>query len=271
MDVWSAEVVDTRSDFEQERDALLGLLAGLPGERWSSATSAGAWLVKDVALHLIDGDLTRLSAERDADRTGLLPDAGSGAEFAELLAAKNERWLHATRYLSARTTRELLTFSTAQVAAWTRVADLRAPKRVTWASAEPVPCWLDLAREFTETWVHHQQVRHAVGLPTDATRLPTVLRTFVWALPHQYRVHAPVGTQVEVDLDSGGSWTLTSSGTGHWSLDSSSGPPADASVRFASEAAWRSFVGQPVTNEEVTRIGPRALTDPVLRVRAIIA
>ena len=270
VDVWSAAVVDTRPEFEQERDALLALLAELPDERWASATSAGTWLVKDIALHLLDGDLTRLSAGRDGDSTGLLPNTGSDAEFAKLLAAKNERWLLATRYLSARVTRDLLTSSTAQLVIWTRAADLRAPKRVTWASDEPVPCWLDLARELTETWVHHQQIRHAVGLCTDSTRLPTVLRTFAWALPHHYRVHAPIGTQVEVDLDSGGVWSLTSSGAGQWSLESSSGSAGAASVRFTGEAAWRSFVGQHLPDNEVTTSGPRTLTEPVLQVRAII-
>jgi hypothetical protein len=59
----------------------------------------------------------------------LLPTTRSDAEFAKLLAAKNERWLIATRYLSARVTRDLLTSSTAQVVVWTRAADLRVPQR----------------------------------------------------------------------------------------------------------------------------------------------
>jgi hypothetical protein len=122
VDVWSAAIVDTRRDFEHERDALLALLAALPDERWTSATSAGQWRVKDIALRLLDGDLTGLSAGRDGDPTGLLPDTDSSAQFAELLAAKNEQWLIATRYLSARITRDLLKFSTAQVAAWTHAA-----------------------------------------------------------------------------------------------------------------------------------------------------
>ena len=135
---------------------------------------------------------------------------------------------------------------------------------------EPVPGWLDLAREFTETWVHHQQIRHALGLATDPTRLPTVLRTFVWALPHQYRVHALAGTRVAIDLSSGGCWNLTSTGERRWSLDRTSGSTAAASVTFTNEAAWRSFVGQPLPHGEVTCTGPSALTEPVLRVRAII-
>jgi hypothetical protein len=141
---------------------------------------------------------------------------------------------------------------------------------VSWASDEPVPAWLDLAREFTETWVHHQQIRHALGLATDPTRLTAVLRTFVWALPHQHRVLALTGTRVEIDLSSGGSWNLTSTGDRRSSLDRTAGSTATASVTFTNEAAWRSFVGQSLPDGEVICAGPSALTEPVLRVRAIV-
>jgi hypothetical protein len=227
-------------------------------------------LVKDLVLHLVDGDLTRLSAARDGDPTGLLPMTASDAEFGLLLAMKNEQWLVATRHLSSRVACDLLASSTEQVVAWTSRSDLRAPARVTWASDQPVPGWLDLAREFTETWVHHQQVRHAIGLPTDATRLATVLRTFVWALPCQYQAPGPVGMCVEVGLGCGGTWYLTSEDLGRWSLDSSPRSAPAASVRFTSEAAWRSFVGQPLPDGGVNATGAPTLTEPILRVRAII-
>lgn len=270
MDVWSVAAVDTRPEFERERGDLLALLASLSDGAWASSTSAGAWLVKDIALHLVDGDLTRLSAVRDGDRSGLLPIDSSERQSAEMLAAKNERWVIATRHLSPRVTCDLLSFTTGQVVAFCETADLRAPTRVSWASDEPVPAWLDLAREFTETWVHHQQIRYAVGLATDAARLPAVLRTFVWALPHQYRVRAPVGTELAVDLDSGGCWRLINADGQRWSLGQASGSAPAATIKFTAEAAWRSFVGQPLPDDEVTATGPAALTDPVLRVRAII-
>jgi len=50
-----------------------------------------------------------------------------------------------------------------------------------------VPTWLDFGREFTETWVHHQQVREATGHSSSTARLPDALGIFVWAFQHQYR------------------------------------------------------------------------------------
>jgi hypothetical protein len=39
---------------------------------------------------------------------------------------------------------------------------------VTWAGPEPAPIWLDIAREYTERWLHQAQVR-------DATRNPPLV------------------------------------------------------------------------------------------------
>jgi hypothetical protein len=47
---------------------LIALLRGLAQEDWSRPTVAGAWTVKDVAAHLLDVQLRRLSAQRDGAR-----------------------------------------------------------------------------------------------------------------------------------------------------------------------------------------------------------
>jgi uncharacterized protein (TIGR03083 family) len=270
MDVWSVPPTDTRTLFDEDRRDLLSLLEQLTADQWTAPTPAAGWTVKDIALHLLDGDLGRLSRERDGDTTGLLPHDLPMSVFAAALNEKNERWLHATRQLSPRVIRDLLAYSTRQVREWTADADLLAPTRVSWASDEPVPGWLDLAREMTETWVHHQQIRAAVGLETSTDRLPTVLRTFVWAFPHQYRAPAVPGTTVVVDLDVGGRWSLVAAAEGRWSLHEGAVADPAAQVSFTAEAAWRSFTGAATPPGGITRTGPRELTDPALAVRGII-
>jgi uncharacterized protein (TIGR03083 family) len=271
MDLWAAPTMDTRTQFRVERNDLLTLLDELPLAQWTASTPAEGWTVKDVALHLLDGDLGRLSRDRDGDATGLLPVSDDLGTFASLLADKNQRWLDGTRQLSPRVVRELLAFSTAQVSEWTTRADLRAARRVTWASEAPVPAWLDLARELTETWVHHQQIRAAVGHGTSTRRLPLVLRTFVWALPHQYRVAADEGTTVDIDLDTAGRWHLVAEGASNWTLEEGAAASPAAAVEFTAEAAWRSFTGAALPPHGVHQSGPLALTGPVLDVRGIIS
>lgn len=270
MDVWSVSPLDTRGLFDEERRDLLVLLDRLTADQWAAASPAEGWTVKDVALRLLDGDLGRLSRERDGDTTGLLPHGGPAATFAAALDAKNQRWLEAARQLSTRVTLELLAQSTRQVQEWVAGADLLGPTRVSWASDDAVPAWLDLARELTETWVHHQQINAAIGLGTSTDRLSTVLRTFVWALPHQYRVAAPPGTAVVIDLDIGGQWRLVAGDAGRWMLHEGAVADSAACVGFTAEAAWRSLTGAVIPRDGITRTGPSQLTDPVLDVRAII-
>lgn len=53
--------------------------------------------------------------------------------------------------------------------------------------------WLDAAREYTEFWVHQQQVRDAVGRPgANSGRLTwPVVDTFLRAVPHALRHLSP--------------------------------------------------------------------------------
>lgn len=271
MDLWSVSAMDTRVLFRDDRGDLLGLLEELSPAQWSAPTPAEGWTVKDVALHLVDGDLGRLSRDRDGDVTGLLPQSDDLASFATALAAKNQRWLDGTRQLSPRIIRDLLNYSTAQVNEWTTGANLSAASRVSWASDTSVPAWLDLARHLTETWVHHQQIRIAIGRDTSTGRLPTVLHTFVWALPHQYRVTAAPETAVEIDLDIGGRWHLVTERPGHWSLEEGAAANPAAVICFTADAAWRSFTGAAIPTGGVRQTGPPELTHPVLDVRGIIA
>ena len=60
---------------------------------------------------------------------------------------------------------------------------------VAWAGDKQSPNWFDIAREYTEKWLHQQHIREAVGQPVlDERRwLFPVLDTFMRALPHVYR------------------------------------------------------------------------------------
>ncbi|HVH93912.1 MAG TPA: maleylpyruvate isomerase N-terminal domain-containing protein [Nocardioidaceae bacterium] len=172
--------------FRQERSDLLALLDELSPRQWAAPSAAGGWTVKDIVLHLLDGDLGRLSRGRDGDLTGQLRVERSDS-LANALAAKNDRWIQATRQFSPRVIRDLLLHSTGQIDEWTSQADTLKPAHVSWASDDPVPTWLDFGREFTETWVHHQRVREATGHSSSTARLPDALGIFVWAFQHQYR------------------------------------------------------------------------------------
>ena len=271
MQIVEAPVQDVRPLMAEEQASLLSLLASLQDADWAAPTEAGRWTVKDVALHLLDGDLGQLSRGRDGDHSGLLDTSGGYRQFVAALDAKNQRWVDGASVLSHRVIRELLAWSSEQVQQYYASVDLHEPSIVSWASDDPLPRWFDLAREFTERWAHQQHIRDAVGKPGTHDRfLPEVVRTFVWAFPHQYRPEAEPGTTVHLDFGTGGSWILTRD-AGAWVLDEGAAHHPAASLRMPAQLAWRQLTGLPVLAGQYVTAGDDSLVSPLLEVRGIIA
>ena len=81
MSLDETPVRDVRPLMAEEQASLLALLASLQDADWAAPTEAGRWTVKDVALHLLDGDLGQLSRGRDGDHAGLLDSSGDYRQF----------------------------------------------------------------------------------------------------------------------------------------------------------------------------------------------
>src|SRR4051794_8080203 len=62
--------IDTTELFAPLHAELIGLLRRLTPSEWARPTVAPAWSVRDVAAHLLDTSLRRLSAERDGHLLG---------------------------------------------------------------------------------------------------------------------------------------------------------------------------------------------------------
>ncbi len=106
---------------------------------------------------------------------------------------------------------------------WASLDLERTGEAVSWAApAAPAPVWLDVAREYTEYWVHQQQVRDAVSRPgADDERLAVaVTDTFLRAVPHALRHVSPQqGTCVQIVVTGPGGGDGRSSGgpaPGRW-------------------------------------------------------
>ena len=272
MNLYDVPAVDVRPLLIDERTDLLRFMRSLAPAEWALSSAAPGWSVKDLALHLLDDDLGWLSRGRDGDRTGLLSVSEHGA-FVEALAAKNQRWIDGAHGLSAPVIIGLLEWAGREMDTYYSTMDLTADGHVGWASDDRVPIWFDIAQDLTERWVHQMQMREAVGRVEGCadTYRPTVLRTFVWALPHQYRVDASPGATVQVDLTSGGSWHLTCDGFMHWSLGEGVVDQPDAQAVFSDDAGWRWLTGASLPPQGVLLRGSAILTEPLLGVRGILA
>ncbi len=262
--------VDVRPELAAERRELLHLLDSLTADEWAAPSAAPGWTVRDLALHLLDDDLGWLSRGRDEDTSSYLHERGDALVTA--LAAKNQRWIDGARGLSSQVLVDLLDWSGRQMDAYYSTMDLGGHGEVTWAGEDAVPAWFDICQDLTERWVHQMQIREAIGRVEDyaARYLPLVLRTFVWAFPHQYRANAPEGTTVRLDLGAGGVWTLTRADDASWTLDEGAPAHPDASATFGDDAGWRSLTGGSVPAGGVALDGPATLVEPLLQVRGIL-
>ncbi|GAA2888196.1 hypothetical protein GCM10020220_092990 [Nonomuraea rubra] len=140
-------------------------MRGLEPADWARATVCPGWDVHDVVAHVLNDYMRRLSGARDGYSGAVFADDETLPAF---LARTNEEFVRAARQLSPRLMIELLEQLGPQLDAVWAARDLEAPAglNVSWAATDvDSPCWLDVGREYTEFWVHQQQVRDAVSRP----------------------------------------------------------------------------------------------------------
>ncbi|MGH2722457.1 MAG: maleylpyruvate isomerase family mycothiol-dependent enzyme, partial [Actinomycetota bacterium] len=267
--------------FRPDRDALVDLLRGLDAGQWDLPTVCEGWSVKDVALHVLGGDLGNIAGRRDG-LWALQPEPGE--TMGVFIGRINRQWVEAARRMTPRLIVELLEWSGPRLFEHLEQLDpMGTSGEVSWAAPGPAPVWLDVAREYTERWLHQQHIRDAVGVPgqRDSGFLGPVVATFVHALPMALKdAAAPAGSRLQVDVrgEGGGTWTVVRAGDDGplrgWELRAGSeGDPA-ASVSMDTDTAWRLLtlgLDEEAAAARVRQAGDATLTRCALRAVAIIA
>jgi uncharacterized protein (TIGR03083 family) len=259
---------------------LLELLRSLSPADWQRPTLARQWTVKDVAAHLLDGNLRTLSMLRDGHFAAAPEDPSYGGIVA-YLNALNADWVRAARRLSPAVLIGLLEQSGAEYTAFLASLGPWAPATfaVGWAGEAESLNWFHIARDYTEKWHHQQQMQVAVGGPGLLTKelFGPFIETLLRGLPHAYRaVAAPVGTVVQVRIDTaiGGLWQLAKTAEA-WQLQ----PPATSTASAAEvimrpEVAWQLFTKGMRPDEarpQVQMLGNQALGEAALHLLAVMA
>jgi uncharacterized protein (TIGR03083 family) len=258
---------------------LIELLRCLRHDDWSRPTLAKEWTVKDIAAHLLDGNVKRLSMQRDGSVGVAAPNVDRYESLVAFINRNNAEWVQAARRISPRLLIDLLEITSKQVFDFFRELDPFAPALwpVAWAGEDQSPNWFDIAREYTERWHHQQQIRLALdrsGISDRQLYFP-VLDTFMRGLPHAFRfVQAREGTTVEVEItgEAGGSWFLERCDAS-WRL-SVPNPKPEATLRLDQELAWQVFtkaVNRQMAAQQVEATGDRALAEQVLSLVAVLA
>jgi uncharacterized protein (TIGR03083 family) len=270
-------VPDCAALFRPLHAELMALLRGFAPADWDRPTVAGAWTVRDVAAHLLDGDLRYLAVTRDGHVAPPAVPILGPADVARHVHAQNATAVAWARRLSPRTLIELHADVGPRVADVVERldSDAAATFGVSWAGEMTSSTRFDVAREYTERWHHQQQVRDATGAPLllDDRWLLPLLATAVRALPPRYAdVAAPPGTAVGFIVGDAFGCHVARDVAG-WTLRAGVPDGAAATVSANRDAAWRLFFNalpDPVRAPGIAVHGDAALAAPLLAARAIV-
>ena len=225
---------------------LIELLRMLTPKDWEKPTISPKWKVKDVAAHLLDTHLRKLSIARDR-YVAEAPVIQTAADLATFVDRLNQEGVTLFRRLSPPVLISLVELASTESAKYHQSLDSFATAAfpVSWAGEETSLNWFDTARELTERWHHQQQIRLAVdrpGIMTPELYHP-VLDCFMRALPYAYRnIPADIATLLQFDIagDCGGTWCLQREAD-CWKLENPRVDKATSRVTIPQEIAWRVF------------------------------
>jgi len=258
---------------------LIELLKSLSLQEWQKQTIAKLWKVKDVAAHLLDGNIRILSMLRD-DYFGEKVDVKSYQDLVDFLNGLNADWVKAMKRVSP-TMLILLHESTGKLYC-DYYASLdpfgKSGFAVDWAGESESKNWMHIAREYTEKWLHQQQIRDAVGKPGLMTRefYYPFIDIFMLALPHTYRdVHAENGTSIKLTIttDLGGSWLLNRVDA-KWKVEKSYTKNTSTEISIDPDIAWKLFSKSLRPHEiknKITITGDQQLGEVALTMVSVMA
>jgi len=259
-------------------ERLIDLLSSLTPSEWDLKTIVPLWRVRDVAAHLLDTILRKLSMVRDSCYVESV-SIRSPEDVITLVNRLNREGVTVYRRLSPKVLIGMMKEACEQSARFHESLDpfLPAAFAVSWAGEESSLNWFDTARELTERWHHQQQIRLATNRPGIMTPelYHPVLDCFVRGLPHVYRgVDTPLGTLLllEISGECGGQWFLSKESAG-WHFVKPTDREWASRVSIPQELAWRVFtkgIDRDSARSQIEVNGDRDLGEKVLQLTAIV-
>lgn len=257
---------------------LIELLSSLNASEWDLPTVAPKWTVRDVAAHLLDTALRKLSIGRDRCFVEKA-EIHSDQELIAFINRINREGVTVYRRLSPPVLTQLMQLACGQAADYYESLDPFAQSAigVSWAGEVKSLVWFDNARELTERWHHQEQIRLATKRP--GIQIPElyhpVLDTFLRGLPHAYRdVAAETGTALLIEIagECGGKWCLVKREVG-WSFVSELPAAIASHIVIPQSIAWRIFtkgIERESARSQVVITGKKELPEHVLQLVAIV-
>jgi len=258
---------------------LIELLKSLSSEDWKKPTLAKLWSVKDVAAHLLDGNLRVLALAQNY--TGDPPSQiHSYRDLVEYLNNLNADWVKAMKRVSPATLIELLEVTQQPVIDYYHSLELwsPAPFAVSWAGEHESQNWFHIAREYTERWHHQQQIREAVGKQgiMEKEFFSPLINTFMMALPYAYRDTVTADktiVSVKVNGPSLEEWKIIYRHQ-QWNFISDTISTPAVAIEMSGNTSWKLFtkaLPEAIAIEKIQITGNQELGKPILKMVSVMA
>lgn len=280
--------IDVLHLFPLLNQELISFLKELSPEDWQKQTVARQWKVKDVAAHLLDGNFRRIALHRD----GWMAQPGrpieSYKDLVDYLNDLNADWVKATKRLSPQLLVDLLDSTNEEVYRLFSRLDPFAESvfPVSWAGENVSYNWFDIAREYTERWLHQQQIRDALndrGIMTKQFYYP-FLDIFMHAWPVTMKEEGDESTVLRAVIkgEGGGEWILKRAkgegyqvdGWRHYKSGGGSGERYAAETVIDGDVAWKLF-SKSVRKEDISGsyqvTGNKVLGEKILDMVSVMA
>ncbi|MBC7949343.1 MAG: maleylpyruvate isomerase N-terminal domain-containing protein [Chitinophagaceae bacterium] len=240
------KTIETLSLFPVLNRNLIDFLRGLSPDDWRRQTVARKWKIKDVAAHLLDGNFRRIALHRDGWASSPDKPIALYTDLVQYLNELNADWVQANRRLSPQLIVDLLEWSNAEVYKLFQALDPMASSAypVSWAGQSTSYNWFDIAREYTERWLHQQQIRDAAGNTDLMNRelYHPLLDIFMQAWPVALDNEGREGIVLKTVItgDGGGEWLLKKE-KGKWQLNTDNSIQPSAETLIDGRVAWKLF------------------------------
>ncbi|MCE9598910.1 MAG: maleylpyruvate isomerase N-terminal domain-containing protein [Spirochaetia bacterium] len=258
-----SNIPDTRKLFRELSGDLAHFLRTLRLADWNRKTISAKWTVRDIAAHLLDGSMRRVSVHRD--NFAMPPyDTERFPVLFNYLDHLNSTWVEAARRLSPQVLLEMIERFDSQYASLMDAADLegQAVFPVDWMGEATSTNRADFARDYTEKWYHQQQIRHAFD--SHAIESPRYLRPvydiFALAVPVALaELNSTSGDTATLIISgqSGGTWSFVYDGKAWKSTSEVSANSIELEARYA----WRFLTNRAYKAEKRASVEKRGKPD----------
>ena len=228
-------------------ELLLALLTSLSPGEWAKPTLARLWTVKDIAAHLLDGNVRAITTLNGYEPPVCVP-INSYQDLVDHLNQLNAIWVNAMERVSPQLLITQLESTGKQYIQYLQTLQPFTPARfsVAWAGEQTSLNWFHIAREYTEKWHHQQQIREAVGKPGLMTQelFYPCIATLMYALPYTYRnIQAATGTVVKIVISTQieGEWYLLKQADKWGLLKQAPSNSIITEVILTPDTAWKLF------------------------------